>query len=76
MAAYAVRIEEILKRTIIVPEAESIDEAIQKVADAINRNEIILDADDFNERNIKPSEYFKDGLVPENEDVSFYCTLK
>lgn len=62
---------EILKRTVIV-EAENLEEAIQKVEDAVEREEIIWDVDDYDDREIAPSEYWKDGKVPEGEDVSFY----
>lgn len=68
---YAISVREILKRTVIV-EAESIEEAIQKVEDAVEREEIILDVDDYDDREIVPSEYWDGGKVPEGEDVSFY----
>ncbi len=74
MAQYGISVREILKRTVIV-EAESLEEAIQKVWDAIERDEIILDNDDYDEREITPSEYWDDGTVPEEEDVSFYCHI-
>ncbi len=68
---YAISVREILKRTVIV-EAESIEEAIQKVEDAVEREEIILDVDDYDDREIVPSEYWDGGKVPDGEDVSFY----
>lgn len=71
MAQYGISVREILKRTVIV-EAESIEEAIQKVEGAVEREEIILDVDDYDNREIVPSEYFEGGEVPEGEDVSFY----
>lgn len=71
MSKYGIAVREILKRTVIV-EAENIEEAIQKVEDAVNREEIILDYDDYDDREIVPSEYFEGGKVPEGEDVSFY----
>ena len=66
---------EILKRTVIV-EAESFEEAMQKVIAAVERDEIILDADDYEDREIVPSEYWDDGKVPDGEDVSFYYLVK
>ena len=72
---FAIRVEEILARTVIV-EAEDLEEAIEKVEDACNCDEIYLDADDFFERNVQPSENFKDGIVPDGRDVSFYEHLK
>lgn len=74
MAQYGISVREILKRTIIV-EAENLDEAIQKVEDAVERDEIILDVDDYDDREIVPSEYFECGKIPEGEDVSFYWHL-
>lgn len=71
MAKYGISVREILKRTVIV-EAENLEEAIQKVEDAVEREEIILDVDDYDDREIIPSEYWKGGEVPEGEDVSFY----
>lgn len=71
MTRYGISVKEILKRTVIV-EAENLEEAIQKVEEAVEREEIILDVDDYDDREIIPSEYFEDGKVPEGEDVSFY----
>lgn len=71
MSQFGISVREILKRTIIV-DAENLEDAIQKVEDAVERDEIILDVDDYDEREIVPSEYFEDGKVPEGEDVSFY----
>ena len=74
MSQYGISVREILKRTVIV-EAESLEEAIQKVEDAVERDESILDSDDFDDREITPSDYFSNGSgkIPEGEDVSFYC---
>lgn len=71
MARYGISVREILKRTMIV-EAENLEEAIQKVEAAVEHEEIILDVDDYDDREIVPSEYFEGGKVPEGEDVSFY----
>lgn len=71
MSKYGISVREILKRTVIV-EAENLEEAIQKVYEAVERDEIILDVDDYDDREIIPSEYWKDGKVPDGEDVSFY----
>ncbi len=73
MAQYGISVREILKRTVIV-EAENLEEAIQKVEDAYEREKIVLDVDDYDETEIEPSPYFGNGSgeVPEREDVSFY----
>lgn len=71
MSRYGISVREILKRTVIA-EAENLEKAIQKVEEAVKRDEIILDVDDYDDREIVPSEYWKDGKVPEGEDVSFY----
>ena len=67
MAQYGISVREILKRTVIV-EAESLEEAMQKVEAAVERDEIILEVDDYDEREIVPSEYFEGGKVPEGKD--------
>ena len=54
MPRYGISVKEILKKTIIV-EAKNKKEAIERVEDAIWRSEIILDADDFDERVVSPS---------------------
>ena len=74
MSQYGISVREILKRTVIV-EAESLEEAMQKVEAAVERDEIILEVDDYDEREIVPSEYFEGGKVPEGKDVSFYWHL-
>lgn len=74
MAQYGISVRGILKRTVIV-EAEKLEEAIQKVEDAVEHEEIILDMDDANNREIVPSEYFEGGKVSEGKDVSFYCHI-
>ena len=74
MAQYGISVRESLKRTVIV-EAESLEEAMQKVEAAVERDEIILEVDDYDEREIVPSEYFEGGKVPEGKDVSFYWHL-
>lgn len=74
MSRYGISVREILKRTVIV-EAENIDEAMQKVEAAVGRDEIILDADDYDDREIIPSEYWEGGKVPDNENVSYYWQL-
>lgn len=74
MSRYGISVREILKRTVIV-EAENIEEAIQKVEEAVECDEILLDIDDYDDREIIPSEYWGDGEIPEGEDVSFYCHI-
>ena len=69
---YAIRIEEIIAKTVIV-EADDLDEAIEKVEAACNDDIIFLDGiEDFVERNVFPSEYFKNGIVSDERDVSYY----
>jgi hypothetical protein len=72
---YAIRIEETLGRTVIV-EAENLEEATEAVENAVNNDEIFLDGvDDFISRDIKPSDAFDGGIVPEGRDVSYYDHL-
>ncbi len=75
MAKYGISVREILKRTVIA-EAESIEEAVRKVEAAVERDEIILDVDDYDDREIVPSEYWEEGRIPDGEDVSCYWQLK
>lgn len=75
MSRYGISVREILKRTVIV-EAENLEEAIQKVEEAVEREEIILDIDDYDDREIIPSKYWKDGKVPDDENVSYYWHVK
>lgn len=56
-------------------EAESQEEAIERVEDAIWRSEIILDADDFDERIVSPSDYWVNMEIPDRKDVSCYEQL-
>ena len=53
MAQYGISVREILKRTVIV-DAENLEEAIQMVEAAVEREEIILDVDDYDDREIVP----------------------
>jgi hypothetical protein len=73
---YAIRVEEVIARTIIV-EANDLEEAIERVEEACNNDEILLDGiEDFVERNVYPSDNFKNGIVEPGQDVSFYEHLK
>ena len=73
---FAIRVEEVIGRTIIV-EAYDLEEAVEKVEEACNNDDIFLDGiEDFVERNVFPSANFKNGIVEDGEDVSFYEHLK
>ena len=73
---YAIRVEETIGRTIIV-EAENLDDAIEIVEDAANNDKILLDGiEDFVGREVKPSDVFEGGVVPDDRDVSYYEHLK
>ena len=77
MSKYGISVREILKRTVIV-EAENIEEAIQKVEEAVERDEIILNVDDYDDREIMPSEYFEGGknyssfFLPIHQELYFF----
>ena len=71
MSRYGISVREILKRTVIV-EAENLEEALQKVEAAVERDEILLDVDDYDNREIEPSEYWENGKIPDGEDVDSY----
>ena len=69
----AIRVKEILARTIIVEDAENLEEAINKVQDAYNNRKIVLSYDDYYETEIIPSDAFEaEGVVPDTRDVSYY----
>ena len=73
---FAIRVEEVIGRTIIV-EADDLEEAVENVEEACNNDDIFLDGiEDFVERNVFPSDNFKNGIVEDSEDVSFYEHLK
>ena len=75
MAKFAIRITETLARTVIV-DSDDLDEAIQKVGNAVSEDKIILTSDGYDEREIFPAAWSENGKVPENKDVSFYEHLK
>lgn len=72
MARYAIKVEEILAKTIIVDNANSIEEAMNQVEEA----NITLVCEDYCCRNLRPSEYFHDneivGLVPDDANADYY----
>ncbi len=70
MPVYGISVKEILKRTVIV-EAENVEDAVRKAEEAVECEEVILDVDDFDDREIVPSEYWG-GRVPDGEDVGCY----
>lgn len=74
MSVYGISVKEILKRTVIV-EAENVEDAVRKAEEAVERGEVILDVDDFDDREIVPSEYWEGGRIPDGEDVSCYWQL-
>lgn len=74
MAKYAIRIKETLARTVIV-DAEDLENALQQTEDAVSSDKIILDVDDFDDREIEPADWTENGLVPEHKDVSYYYQL-
>lgn len=71
---YAIRIEERLAKTFIVDDnrIDNVNDAIQIISDAINKGDIILTADDFDDRDVHPAEWTHDGLVPVGTNVEFY----
>lgn len=71
----AVNIKETLSRTVIVDNVESLEEAIEMVEQAYRDNNIILDAEDFSDKEISASDVFDDGIVPDDADVSYYSCL-
>lgn len=75
MTRFGIKVEETLSRTVIV-EAEDLDEAMEKVREAVKSSEIILDADDYVAREIEPCDNFVGGIVPNEADVSFYWHLR
>lgn len=74
MPKYGISEREILKQTVIV-EAENIEAAVQRAEEAVECEEVILDVDDYDDREIVPSEYWEGGRIPDGEDVSCYWQL-
>lgn len=67
---YAISVREVLQRTIVVP-ADSLDKAIEAINGIVSADKLILDADDFNDREIEAASWLTNGEVPEDEDVSY-----
>ena len=75
MAQYAITAKKVLSRTVIV-EAESTEEALRKVEDAMYDGDITLNYDDSFEREVVPSEYFGEGTGEVGDEyVSYYWHL-
>lgn len=74
MDRYAVCVREILQRTVIV-DAHSIGEAIGKVEEALKKEDICLCDRDYFGSEIRPSEDWVDGEVPDDADISYYWHL-
>lgn len=72
---YAIKVEEILRRTYIV-EADNLDDAIQKVEAVYDAGEITLTYEDYIEHDIGASKYWTNGEVPKGADVSYYDHLE
>lgn len=75
MDDYAICVTETLMRTYIV-RADTFEAAMQRVEEAVEQSKIVLDADDYDGRTIEPSERWKNGKVPGDVDVSYYCRLE
>lgn len=72
---YAIQVREILQSTIIT-RAKNEEEAIARVERAIETGEVWFSSiDDFDEREIKLSDHWVQGIVPENEDVSYFTQI-
>lgn len=74
MARFGIKVEEFLRRTVIV-EAEDLHEAMEKVREAVWSGDITLDADDYADREIEPSDNWEGGVIPDGADVSYYWHL-
>lgn len=73
---YAVTVTETLKRTVIVPQANSLEDAIARVSEAvIDRGIIQLSYDDYADREIAACDRFPQGRVPRRAEVSYYDVL-
>lgn len=70
MAKYAIRVEEVLGKTIVV-KADNVLEAVNKVEDAVISGEVVLDYNDYYDRLIYTAPGFKNGII-KDEDVSHY----
>lgn len=75
MAKFAIRVIEKLARTVIVENVNTLEEAVSVVERSVNEDRLVLDLDDFDEREIRPSDYLKNGVVSEGRDVSFYTHI-
>ena len=72
MGLYAVKVIEVSSRT-VVTEAESFEEAVDKINDAWDNAKIILDYDDFDYVKYEPSNRFEDREInPICKDLDLY----
>lgn len=73
MNKYAVRYCEILAKTII-DEADTYEEAEEKIRAAVDDYRIVLDMEDYDECEIRPSLTFGKQAISDGEDIS-YCEM-
>ncbi len=79
MKQYAVKVQEVLARTVIVTvnDDEDFNRAVDIVEGAYNNCDIVLEADDFVEKEFIPSETFGTDPISEDDDrLSFFETIK
>lgn len=72
---YAINFQETIEKTFVV-EANSLDDAIRMVGNAANSEEFSIGNVKIANRDIRPSTLFKDGIIPEDEDMSGYDKLE
>ena len=75
MKKFAVRIEEVYGKTVIV-EAENIEEAKDMANEAYFKGTISLDFDNISAYTLKESCEFPNGIVPDGADISYYEILR
>ncbi len=72
---YAVAIKETLKRTVII-EGKSFEDAKDKIEDLYLNSEIILDADDFSDKEFCASETFGENPIsPDDKRLDVFSKV-
>ena len=59
----------------MIVEADTYEEAEEKVQVAVYDGRIVLDAEDYSECEIKPSLTYGKRAIPDGEDISYYEDL-
>ena len=69
MARYAVEIEKIYKKTVIVEDAETFEDAMDQVQEALQSGVVIIGYVDHYATHVKPQDFFSVEPIPDGEEI-------